>query len=460
MGAKIGGGGNGDVYRCSDAGSSAAIKVFRHRNASADRMERFRREIGFLLAAQEFPGILPLIDHSLPGNGGGTAWYVMPLAEPLSEALGSEPTLDLVVTAVVAYASTLRDLAKSDVHHRDIKPDNLFRLNGQWVIGDFGLVKYPDASPLTREGRKVGPTDYIAPEMRHNADTADAELADVYSLAKTLWVLATGSNLPLPGQQRVEDDSSRLTARSAHPWAPYLDRLIERCTDNNPAARPRMDYVSAELNALANPAERPPSSTPDLAEEADKILTLGQPHTRKREEIDQTRFAGAKAAVRIHESAKSVFDEALSKLPHFYINDPVQVSPPRSWVADGATNIFHSSWGAALIAPPGIGVSVTVGYVLKVLNTAGSSRLFICVTANRKNGGRGDQREIIASSFDVDVPSAQFDVLASEVESLYRECLPDIFKAIREMMESELALQRSLLLGEVDSGGNPDGATA
>jgi hypothetical protein len=48
-------------------------------------MERFRREIVFLLAAEDYPGIVPLIDHSLPDTGAGVAWYVMPLAEPLKD---------------------------------------------------------------------------------------------------------------------------------------------------------------------------------------------------------------------------------------------------------------------------------------------------------------------------------------------------------------------------------------
>jgi hypothetical protein len=38
----------------------------------------------------------------------------------------------------------------------------------------------------------------MAPEMRESPDTADAELADVYAIAKTLWVLLADNNLPSP----------------------------------------------------------------------------------------------------------------------------------------------------------------------------------------------------------------------------------------------------------------------
>jgi hypothetical protein len=53
----------------------------------------------------------------------------------------------------------------------------------------------------------------MAPEMRQSPDTADGELADAYSIAKTLWVLLAGYNRPFPGQHRADDDICRLTAQ-------------------------------------------------------------------------------------------------------------------------------------------------------------------------------------------------------------------------------------------------------
>lgn len=42
--------------------------------------------------------------------------------------------------------------------HRDIKPGNLYDLDGAWLIGDFGLIAVPQATGLTVDGRQVGPT--------------------------------------------------------------------------------------------------------------------------------------------------------------------------------------------------------------------------------------------------------------------------------------------------------------
>jgi serine/threonine protein kinase len=123
----------------------------------------------------------------------------MPIAEVVSDALGESPMLNDVVKAVSTYAATLARLAEQAVHHRDVKPANLFRLGDEWVIGDFGLVTFPGKDAATEPGQKLGPANFVAPEMVQDATQAKAGPADVWWLAKTLWVLATGQTGPHPG---------------------------------------------------------------------------------------------------------------------------------------------------------------------------------------------------------------------------------------------------------------------
>ena len=118
-------------------------------------MARFRDEIGFLIAHPDFRGILPLLDSHICDNLEEPSWYVMPAAKPIRQALGADPGPEMVVGAVAEIAATLAALAAEGVAHRDIKPDNLFELDGRWVIGDFGLVTYPEKNPLTEHGRKL-----------------------------------------------------------------------------------------------------------------------------------------------------------------------------------------------------------------------------------------------------------------------------------------------------------------
>ena len=142
--------------------------------------------------------MLPVIAAEVPETPSDErpAWLAMPIAETVREALTDTPTLDEVVAAVRAYATTLATLAEQGVHHRDVKPDNLFRLHDEWVVGDFGLVTWPGKSAATEPGQKLGPANFVAPEMVRDATQADAGPADVWSLAKVLWVLRDGTELP------------------------------------------------------------------------------------------------------------------------------------------------------------------------------------------------------------------------------------------------------------------------
>jgi serine/threonine protein kinase len=209
---------------------------------------RFRNEIDFLLREGGRRGVLPLLDHALPDDPSQPSWYVMPLAVPLAQALGSSPELPAVVPAVGDIAETLASLAADGIAHRDIKPENLFQLDDAFLIGDFGLVQYPEQAAVTKQGRPLGPYFFMAPEMRRDADTADGELADVYSLAKTLWALAAGRPDPPPGELRRDRPELRLSTYVADPRARSLEPILERSTGHDPLLRPRMRELADELS--------------------------------------------------------------------------------------------------------------------------------------------------------------------------------------------------------------------
>lgn len=278
-------GGNGAVWRVKSAeGYEAALKLLLTQHTKRpDRVARFRQEISFLVDHPDVPGVLPLLDHCLPERSDEQAWYVMPLAIPMVERLGSDPSPTVVLDAIGTIAETLGGLAEKHVHHRDIKPDNLFWHQG-WLVGDFGLVAYPEREPLTHQGRRLGPIDYMAPEMRANADTASPEPADVFSLAKTLWVILSGSALPLPGPHRADDEAYALVNRLVHPRVAEIDVLLERSTRADPTSRPSMHQFAQEIKAcLTEPPEQRQDANAD--ELARRIADLTQ-SARRRHDSD------------------------------------------------------------------------------------------------------------------------------------------------------------------------------
>lgn len=261
LGAQLGRGGNGTVWRVEhvESGQIAALKEIHARKADREPYRRFVTEIRTLQELGEFPGILPLLDAHIPEEPGtkDRPWLVMPVADPLSGAVAKAdyPTL---VGAVNSIARTLAALkVEYGIAHRDIKPGNLYDLNGEALIGDFGLVALPDPSGLTREGKPLGPANFIPFEMLNNANAADPFAADVYSLAKSFWVLATGLIFPPPGHQPADAAPYRVADFRPHPQAVRLDELIDRATRLNPSERPSAADFASELDGwLELPVEQ------------------------------------------------------------------------------------------------------------------------------------------------------------------------------------------------------------
>jgi serine/threonine protein kinase len=263
LGRRLGTGGNSIVWRGTRGDTVVALKVVRRPS------RRFADEVALLRQLSGTSGVLPFIDADLDGD---PAWLATALAGRIEEKLNNA-TLEEVVAAVAEIARTLADLADRGIHHRDIKPDNLFFHERCFVIGDFGLAEFPDRRPHTTNDRKLGPWGYIAPEMLNQPRDADPGPVDVYSLAKTMWVLASGVNWPPLGEHRLEYPPVRLSSALLHERAPLLDPLIDRATRNDPTERPTMREIEAHLAAwLAGPPPAPARlAIDDLREVAQRL---------------------------------------------------------------------------------------------------------------------------------------------------------------------------------------------
>ena len=269
------------MYRVDRGAQSGALKILKRRFWSGARYGRFRSEIEAMHSCADIAGVLPVLDFNCPDQPSDSdpPWLVTGLAEPMRAALGSRPQLRNVVEACLEIAETLAKMHDRGTSHRDIKPENLFRFNGRFSVGDFGLVDFPGKESVTADGGSLGPVYYIAPEMLNEARRSDGRPADVFSLAKTLWVLAADQHYPLPGPLRSTEDATRLSTYSSDLFAALLNRPLERATQSDPSVRPSMGEFASELRAwLTRPDPVAGADAFDAVEFAASIATLNERH--------------------------------------------------------------------------------------------------------------------------------------------------------------------------------------
>jgi serine/threonine protein kinase len=180
-------------------------------------------------------------------------------------------------------ASVLAAAHEIGIVHRDLKPDNLMLIVDPDVEGgerirvlDFGIARICmpehlgeelDLLHMTKTGMLIGTPMYMAPEQCSSAKTVDGK-ADVYAIGVILYELACGQP-PFIGQPQEASKPSNPGAAAVailfshlnheppplHEKNPQLNpalaSLIHRLLAKNPANRPSMRELFAELQRLS-----------------------------------------------------------------------------------------------------------------------------------------------------------------------------------------------------------------
>ena len=233
------------------------IDNFRNEAVALDRVRhpnvinRLGHGTAIDMAAQTFHY---LVLEYLPGGDVATLCRKNPL--PLERALHYLEQ----VCAGLAHAHA------HDVIHRDIKPQNLLLTADRETvkIADFGIAKIEALEgAITRVGTDV----YAAPEhhpLRQTGPLDTAALpgapsqltpaADVYSLAKTVYMMLTGEAPRRFSQQPITELPAHV---AAEPWAGFVLRVLRRATETNPKKRYQLvPEFWAELRDAAMPQTR------------------------------------------------------------------------------------------------------------------------------------------------------------------------------------------------------------
>jgi serine/threonine protein kinase/beta-lactam-binding protein with PASTA domain len=261
-------GGMAVVYSAFDTrlDRAVAVKVM-HPALAADEdfVGRFRREAK-AAARLSNPHVVTVTDQ---GRDGDVIFLVMELIEgrTLREVLREEGRLSApdALEIMIPVLDALAAAHRAGLVHRDVKPENvLVADDGTVKVGDFGLARAVDASPLTATaGLLMGTVAYLAPEQVARG-VADAR-ADVYACGVMLFELLTGrppyegtSALQVAYQHLNEDVPAPSSLVADIPAA--VDRLVAAATARNPADRPHdataMLYRTRAVLERLDPAAR------------------------------------------------------------------------------------------------------------------------------------------------------------------------------------------------------------
>jgi Serine/threonine protein kinase len=247
IGAPLGAGGMGEVYRARDIrlDRTVAIKVLpKHLSNDPVRKQRFEREAK-TISSLNHPNICVLYDV---GHQDGIDYLVMECVEgeSLAERLQPGPLpLDQVLKYGAQISLALDQAHRRGVVHRDLKPGNIMLTPAGAKLLDFGLAKpcarlatavtltaSKQQSPVTEEGTIVGTFQYMSPEQIEGKELDGR--SDIFSLGAVLYEMLT-SQRAFQGQSQLSVASAILekdpdpisTFKPMTP--PVLDHAIRRC---------------------------------------------------------------------------------------------------------------------------------------------------------------------------------------------------------------------------------------
>jgi len=261
--ALLGAGGMGAVYRAFQHSMERQVAVkLLHRSFSSDSTI-VRRFLGEAKAASRLnhPHIITLFDFGQTRNG--ELYLLMELLEgrPLSALLSETGAMPpkRMVQIITQVCDALEHAHKHDLVHRDLKPDNIFviegaRRKGDFVkVLDFGIAKFKTvegSSTITRTGVVCGTPAYMSPEQALG-ESVDCR-SDVYAIGILMYEMLTGQ-LPFEAESPLKllmdqvGKRPRAIHRLRNDLPEELAHIVMRALEKSPDDRPRTAAALADL---------------------------------------------------------------------------------------------------------------------------------------------------------------------------------------------------------------------
>ncbi len=226
-----------------------ALNVFMQNDLDADLertlVENFQNE-AIALDRVRHPNIISRLGHGTSRDMRGMVFHYLVLeylaGGDLARAIREKSlTLNKSFEYLEQVCAGLAHAHKSGVIHRDIKPQNLLLTADRNIvkIADFGVARFSQSdSPITRVGTNIyAPPEHspmLAADGKHFEVAELTPAADIYSLAKTAYVLFTGESPRFFANQPIKE----LPYAVRHEfWAHELLQVLQKATLNNPIDR-------------------------------------------------------------------------------------------------------------------------------------------------------------------------------------------------------------------------------
>jgi serine/threonine protein kinase/tetratricopeptide (TPR) repeat protein len=214
--AEIGKGGMGVVYRGYDTrlGRDVAIKFISKVEIGTEGRARLMAEAR--AAAQlNHPHIVTVYDAV---DDEESPFIVMELVNGKSLRDVPIPNFDLAIKYAKQVCAALEHAHSKGVIHRDLKPDNVLVLAGDFIkLMDFGLARVSTTPRISLTGSFVGTPAYVAPELL--LGESPSPQSDLYALGVMLFEMLTGR------QPYTADDFILVLGQHLHAEIPSPMRL-------------------------------------------------------------------------------------------------------------------------------------------------------------------------------------------------------------------------------------------
>jgi serine/threonine protein kinase len=283
LGARLGAGAFGVVYRCKANGLDAVAKQVAPARLEPKDLPQLQTEmciwseinhpncVRFHGVVFELTDFYYLLCEYMPGGS-----LFERHQKRLAASKFKSPDVTNLVSEMHQIAMAMEHLHSRNIIHRDLKSANvLVGGDGRLCVADFGLVRYCESTQEANMTAETGSYRWMAPEViRHEAYGAKC---DVYSYAVLCWEMTTYT-IPFPEHTPVEVALS-VAIKGLRPSVPsyvpaVISDLIKVCWAREASERPCFTDVCSKLDHFkgASALQELPAAAPAGASASESVV--------------------------------------------------------------------------------------------------------------------------------------------------------------------------------------------